>query len=322
LHGFCFFYLYNPWQNAKPTGKANMPSNGIVFDIKKFSIHDGPGIRTTLFLKGCPLSCIWCHNPESQSPKAEIHYFENRCILCGDCAETCENGAIQFTEGIRLWDADVCQFCGDCVEICPTEAIQLVGEEKSIDEIMQEIEKDVIYFDQSGGGVTFSGGEPLNQIDFLLALLQKSKEHKIHTAVDTSGFASWASFQKILPYTDLFLYDLKLMDDDAHKKYTGVSNQVILRNLSQLAGTQAKIQVRIPLIPQINDGEENLKATIAFLRRHQIQDVALLPYHHIASDKYHRMGQNYELEKLKTPSAERMEEIASFFEGFHLKIGG
>ena len=298
---------------------------GTVFDIKKFSIHDGPGIRTTIFLKGCPLSCLWCHNPESQSPHPEIHYFENRCILCEDCASLCPNNAISFADDIRTWDTDICQFCGKCAEACPTEAIQLVGEEATLTEIMREIEKDVIYYDQSGGGVTFSGGEPLQQVDFLCDLLKKSKAHEIHTAVDTSGLAPWSSFEKILPYTDLFLYDLKIMDDEAHKKFTGVSNRVILQNLRQLASTQTKIRVRIPIIPRINDSEENINATIVFLANlAQIREVDLLPYHNIATDKYHRMAHDYALGNVKTPSDERMKELAGIFEkeGFSVKIGG
>ncbi len=298
---------------------------GTVFDIKKFSIHDGPGIRTTIFLKGCPLSCLWCHTPESQSPHHEIQYFEYRCILCEDCASVCPNNAISFADDIRTWDADICQFCGKCAEVCPTEAIQLVGEEATLAEIMQEIEKDVIYYDQSGGGVTFSGGEPLQQVDFLCDLLKKAKAHEIHTAVDTSGLAPWSSLEKILPYTDLFLYDLKIIDDEAHKKFTGVSNRVILQNLRQLASTQAKIRVRIPIIPQINDNEENLNAIIVFLANlAQIREVDLLPYHNIATDKYHRMAHDYALRNVKTPSDERMKELAEIFEkeGFSVKIGG
>ncbi len=302
-----------------------MPTIGTTFNIKKFSVHDGPGIRTTVFFKGCPLSCLWCHNPESQSPQPEIHYFENRCIQCGDCAEVCPNNAISFIDGIRVWDSDLCQFCGACTEICPTEAIQLVGRDTDIDEIMAEIEKDIIYYDQSGGGVTFSGGEPLQQIDFLVALLKRCKKHEIHTAVDTSGFAAWARVEKILPYTNLFLYDLKLMDDEKHRQFTGVSNQVILENLSRLNNTQAQVHVRVPIIPSINDDDENLRATATFLSTlKNIQQIDLLPYHNIASDKYQRMAQEYALKDIKTPSAKEMQRLAAIFEkkGFRVKIGG
>ncbi len=302
-----------------------MPSTGITFNIKKFSIHDGPGIRTTVFFKGCPLNCLWCHNPESQSPQPEIHYFEKRCIQCGDCAKACPNHAISFINGIRAWDSDLCQLCGTCAEACPTEAIQLIGEKSDIDKIMEEVEKDIIYYDQSGGGVTFSGGEPLQQVDFLRALLKRCKDYEIHTAVDTSGFAPWTRFEKILPYTDLFLYDLKLMDDEKHRQFTGVSNQVILQNLRKLDGTQAQIRVRIPIIPSINADEENLRNTALFLSTlENIQKVDLLPYHNIASDKYQRMGHKYALKDVKTPSAKEMQTLATIFEekGFDVTIGG
>ena len=302
-----------------------MLKTGTTFDIKKFSIHDGPGIRTTVFLKGCPLSCLWCHNPESQSPKPELHYFKIRCISCGDCADACPNNAINFVDDIRIWDSTLCQLCGDCAEACSTEAIQLVGELSSIDEIMAEIEKDVIYYDQSRGGVTFSGGEPLQQVDFLTALLQRCKEHEIHTAMDTSGLAAWSHFEKILPYTDLFLYDLKLMDDEKHRQFTGVSNRLILENLQKLTEAGANVRVRAPIIPNINDDEENIRATGEFIASLKtIQDVDLLPYHNIATDKYHRMEHKYALENVKTPSDKSMKNLAARFEewGFNVKIGG
>lgn len=302
-----------------------MLKTGTIFDIKKFSVHDGPGIRTTVFLKGCPLSCLWCHNPESQAIKPEIHYFENRCILCGDCATACPNNAISFADDLRIWDSTLCLLCGVCAEACPTEAIQLVGKTSILDEIMAEIEKDVIYYDQSGGGVTFSGGEPLQQIDFLAALLQRCKEYEIHTAVDTSGLAAWKHFERILPYTDLFLYDLKLMDEEKHRQFTGVSNRLILENLQKLTEASAKVRVRIPIIPNINDDEENIHATKDFLvELGKIQQVDLLPYHNIASDKYHRMAHEYALKNVQTPSNERMKNLAARFEewGFNVRTGG
>ena len=301
------------------------PMNGTIFDIKKFSIHDGPGIRTTVFLKGCPLSCWWCHNPESQSPHPEIQYFENRCILCGDCAAVCENDAIHFEGETRIWKKELCQLCGDCAESCSTEAVQLVGYTASVEKVMREIEKDTIYYDQSGGGVTFSGGEPLQQVEFLAALLERCKEHEIHTAVDTSGLAAWGHFKKILPFTNLFLYDLKVMDEEKHRLYTGISNRLILENLQNLTETGARVTVRIPIIPKLNDDEMNLEATIVFLSSlERIQNVDLLPYHNIATDKYQRMAHEYALAGIEPPSETRMADLVARFEqaGFKVKIGG
>ncbi len=302
-----------------------MATTGTTFDIKKFSIHDGPGIRTTVFLKGCPLGCLWCHNPESRSTKPELHFFENRCILSGDCVTVCPNNAISFVEDIRIWDSNLCQLCGKCAEACPTEAIQLVGKDTTLEEIMTEVEKDVIYYDQSGGGVTFSGGEPLQQVDFLADLLQQCKEHEIHTVVDTSGLAAWERFEKVLPYTDLFLYDLKAMDEEKHRQFTGVSNQIILENLQKLTEAGAKVRVRIPIIPGINDDKENLLSTRAFIiSLGNIQGVDLLPYHNIAADKYHRMAHEYRLQNIETPSDEEMQKLAEIFEeqGFSVKLRG
>ena len=299
--------------------------HGTIFDIKKFSIHDGPGIRTTVFFKGCPLSCWWCHNPESQSPQPEIQYFESRCILCGDCAAACENDAIHFANDQRHWDAARCQLCGDCATACSTEAVQLVGYTASVAEVMAEIERDVLYYDQSGGGVTFSGGEPMQQADFLAELLKTCRAHEIHTAVDTSGLAAWSHFVKILPTTNLFLYDLKLMDEARHRRYTGVSNKLILANLRRLAEAGAKLRVRIPLIPGINDDEANLTASMDFLASLKERPrVDLLPYHNIASDKYRRMAHDYALADVETPSDEYMQELAERFRarGFQVSIGG
>jgi pyruvate formate lyase activating enzyme len=300
-------------------------TQGTIFDIKKFSVHDGPGIRTTVFFKGCPLSCWWCHNPESQSPQPEIQYFESRCILCGDCAAACENDAIRFVADKRLWEQSRCRLCGDCAAACSTEAVQLVGYTAELAEVMREIERDIPYYDQSGGGVTFSGGEPLQQWEFLAALLERCREHEIHTAVDTSGLAAWSHFERILPYTKLFLYDLKLMDAAKHRRYTGVSNELILENLHRLAKAGANLRVRIPLIPGINDDEANLAASLDFLvSLETVRQVDLLPYHNIASDKYRRMAHNYALAELETPSDSYMRQLAERFEarGFSVTIGG
>jgi pyruvate formate lyase activating enzyme len=301
-------------------------TNGVVFDIKKFSIHDGPGIRTTIFFKGCPLSCQWCHNPESQALGPERIFRENRCIQCGMCLTVCKQGAIsQNGNGIIITDSEKCTLCGTCTEICYAEAREIVGREMTMAQVMAEIEKDIAFYDESGGGVTFSGGEPLLQRDFLLALLQACREKEIHTAVDTSGFASWQTFDRIRPYVDLFLYDLKLMDDARHQKFTGVSNELILQNLQMLSQGGHNIILRVPIIPGINDDDEHIRRIGAFaVALPQLNQVDILPYHHIGADKYQRLHKAYELPEIQSPSAERMSEIAHVLQGFNLqvKIGG
>lgn len=302
-----------------------MAASGIVFDIKKFSIHDGPGIRTTIFLKGCLLQCAWCHNPEGISPHPEIHLWEGRCIACGECIDVCPNSAVSLQQGLRLWDREICTCCGRCAGVCPAETVQLIGETMSVSEVMREITKDVICYDQSGGGVTFSGGEPLNQTSFLKALLEKCQELEIHTAVDTSGLSPWKNYQAIIPFTNLFLFDLKLMDDHRHRQFTGVSNKLILENLKKLIEIGKQIVVRVPVIPGINDHPENIAETSNFLSSlGGIQNIDILPYHRIASDKYRRMESEYLLKDIQPPSDDEMEMIASQFrtDGFTVTIGG
>ena len=298
---------------------------GIVFDIKKFSLHDGPGIRTTVFLKGCPLTCVWCHNPEGIAPGAEIHFFQKRCIACGDCAEACPNEAVRFKDGKPTWDQARCQQCGFCAHVCPSEAVQLVGQTMTVPDVIVEIEKDVLCYDQSGGGVTFSGGEPCAQPEFLKALLQTCQEQSIHTAVDTSGLAPLDHMEQIAPLTDLFLFDLKMMNEQRHERFTGVSNRQILENLGALSQADQSIRVRIPIIPGINDDQENIVQTTDFLTSLEtIRHIDLLPYHPIARSKYQRMQQRYRLKQLQAPTEAEMERIAERFRvrGFQVTIGG
>lgn len=298
---------------------------GIVFDIKKFSIHDGPGIRTTVFLKGCPLSCWWCHNPESQGFGLEMMFHAKRCIQCGTCETLCAQGAISCSNGQVTTDAAQCTLCGDCIESCYTEARQIVGREMTMAQVMAEIERDVAFYDESGGGVTFSGGEPLLQPDFLLALLQACKKQEIHTAVDTCGFVAWHTLNRVRKYVDLFLYDLKLVDGARHQEFTGVSNELILKNLRMLSREGHNIIMRVPIVPGINDDDENIRQTGAFAAASLGLDrVDVLPYHRAALDKYNRLKKAYELAEIRPPSDERMAEIARILGGFGLqvKIGG
>jgi pyruvate formate lyase activating enzyme len=294
---------------------------GIVFDIKQYSLHDGPGIRTTVFLKGCPLNCWWCHNPESQALERERIFRESRCIRCGACLEACEQGAIAWDGDGPVTDGARCRLCGACVQACYAEAREIVGEEMTVARVMAEVERDVVFYDESGGGVTFSGGEPLAQPDFLLALLRASKERDLHTALDTCGYAAWQTLDRVRDHVDLFLYDLKLMDDARHKVYTGVSNKLILDNLVRLSELGHEIVLRVPVMPGINEDAESLGqiGTFAAALPH-LQRVDLLPYHHTAATKYERLERAYAFPDLHPPSEERMAEVARILRGFDLKV--
>jgi len=299
-------------------------ATGIIYNVQRYSIHDGPGIRTTVFLKGCPLDCWWCHNPESQKPGQEIIFWEERCLRCGDCAGTCKKGAVVFRNNMPVILTENCDLCGSCSSKCPSGAQEMVGRKVSAAELMKEIEKDTIFFDESGGGVTFSGGEPLMQPDFLDELLKRCKEKQINTAVDTSGYASWETVNRISENADLFLYDIKLMDNIRHKKYTGVDNDIIINNLKLLARKHNNIVIRVPVVPGINDSSDDMLAIGEFVLTLGIKSLNILPYHNTGMDKYRRLHLEYKIPETKPPSQERMGEIKDRLEslGLNIKIGG
>lgn len=295
-------------------------SSGIIFDLKRFSLHDGPGIRTTVFLKGCPLACAWCHNPESQRRDPQIMLRPARCIQCGACVDECAHGAIAWNGAGVITDRALCLECGSCTAVCLAEAREMIGREVSAAALLPELLRDLAFFDESGGGVTFSGGEPLWQPDFLLELLQGCRAQEIHTAVDTSGAVAWASLARVLPYVNLFLYDLKLLDEARHRAATGAGNRLILDNLRRLAEAGATVQLRLALIPGVNDDAANLHATAAYAAALGLRDLALLPYHDTARAKYGRLGLPYALGGVAAPAAEQVAAAAALLRGHGLRV--
>jgi pyruvate formate lyase activating enzyme len=293
------------------------PNSGLVSHVQRYSLHDGPGIRTTVFLKGCPLRCAWCHNPENLAPRPEVLVFESRCVRCGACASVCpQPGENRASE---------CRHCGACVAVCPTGAREIVGRSMTVGEVMDEIEADRVFYDESGGGVTFSGGEPLMQHGFLRTMLETCRSRGVHTAVDTCGYAPWEVLEALAPWTDLFLYDLKLMDDARHREFTGVSNAVILENLEALDRARARLWLRIPVIPGINDTPVEIAAMAQFARAlNQVSQIHLLPYHRTGIHKFERLGRPYRLEKVGVPPAERLEWARQQFAalGLDVRTGG
>jgi pyruvate formate lyase activating enzyme len=298
----------------------NLMTTGMIFDIKRYAINDGPGIRTAIFFKGCPLDCWWCHNPEGQSSQPQLMFRSNRCKALKDCIKACPINAIHWAnESITDWDA--CDDCGLCAEVCYPGAREMVGHTVSVNQLMDEIKRDIPYYDQSGGGVTFTGGEPMFQREFLHASLIISKDQGIHTTVDTSGYASLEAFESIYPLVDLFLYDLKLMDELKHIKYTSVSNKVILENLRMLSESKAHIIVRIPLVPGVNDDKENIEQSAEYLAGlPTIDGIELMPYHEIGLAKYPALGMEYKLKDTRPSGNQHIKEIENIFSRYHLPI--
>ena len=293
---------------------------GTVFNIQKYAIQDGPGIRTTVFLKGCPLNCWWCHNPESQSIQREILFSSDKCIGCGDCYKGCTSKATSSIHRERIKDNNQCSLCGKCAENCPTEAIEMVGKTMTVEDVMKEIEKDRVFYEESGGGVTFSGGEPLMQSEFLHEVLLRCREAEIHTALDTSGYSSWETLSKVSANVELFLYDIKHMNDQKHMALTGVSNRPILDNLKRLVAEGKRIWIRVPIIPGMNDDEQNMEEIGNLMDSLKLKEIYLLPYHNIAMDKYRRLGKAYGLPDIQTPSDKYMNEIAQNLSAYGLKV--
>ena len=298
----------------------------LIFDVKRYAINDGPGIRVTIFLKGCPLSCVWCHNPESIEKTVEKLFTSSKCIGCNACVESCENLACTLTNQGILTDTNACLLCGKCAEVCPTGATQMSGTQYHVNEIMDIIKKETTVMDQSDGGVTFSGGEPLFHHELLMQLLDECGKEEIHRCVDTTGFTSAKKLLEVASRCEHFLYDLKLMDDAKHKQYTGVSNVQILSNLQLLASTDVNINIRIPLIKGVNDDDENIHQTALFINALHKKPlmVNILPYHSIAQKKYEKLGRIEKFIKMEEPDIACQKRVINLFESHGIKamIGG
>ncbi len=295
--------------------------NGRIFDIQRFCIHDGPGIRTTVFMKGCTLACAWCHNPESISAGNQIQTYFSKCIGCGRCFEVCLNGAHIILNGAHIYKRDLCKSCGNCADECYSGSLVMVGRDIDSDELMQEIETDIPFYINSGGGVTFSGGEPLMQSEFVADLLKKCKVREVNTAVDTAGNIPYSAFESVIPFTDMFLYDLKAMDDKLHKELTGASNRLLLENLVKLDAEGVPIRIRIPVITGANDITENFIEMGEFLKTlKNIAGIEPLAYHSLGAGKLESLGVDCTGKVFETPDKLRMDYILNLFSDLGLNV--
>jgi pyruvate formate lyase activating enzyme len=284
-------------------------TQGLIFNIQRFSLHDGPGVRTTVFLKGCPLSCSWCQNPEGISMDPLIVRHMNKCLACLSCFNQCPAGSIKITDKGPVIDQQSCRKCFGCADVCPAGAIKVAGKMFTTEALTKELLKDRLVFEESGGGVTFSGGEPFMQPEFLLEMLKSLKNQGIHTAIETCGHTKWENIKKTIPFTDLYLYDLKFIDEEKCARYTGVSGQLILSNFKKLTALNPAIIIRIPLIPGINDDHASLLKIAEFLKSAAVDQAELIPYHNYGERKYDNIGCEYKLKGLEKHSDLDLENI-------------
>ena len=302
------------------------PALGFVSTVQKYSTKDGPGIRNTVFLKGCPLGCLWCSNPELIRPLPDLLYTQEKCVQCGTCIEICPHQALFFgADGFIQVDRLKCAGCGDCVAACPESALELVGKYMTVDELVTELLKDKVFYQTSHGGVTFSGGEPLWQAGFVARVAKRMKEEGIPTALDTAGDVSWCRFEEVLPYIDLVLYDIKAADHELHRQLTGRENDLIVMNAKLLAERNVPMHVRLVLVPGLNDSLDEIKARMDIVAElSSVQQVDLLPYHRYGVGKYARLGLDYPLADLPEYEEDQLDEIEALVKSYGIEttIGG
>jgi len=301
-----------------------MSTHNVVFNIQRFSLHDGPGIRTTVFLKGCTMQCFWCHNPEGQHPAPELRYYADRCIACGNCVSACPHHAHELNDGIHAFIRERCELSGRCVATCAPRALELEGLRMTVEEVMAEILADKLFYELSGGGVTLSVGEPALSRDFARDILRQCKEHGLHTAVETCGEAPWDALEELLPFTDLVMMDLKLVDEAKHRAATRQSNGRILENARRLAASSTPVIFRTPIVPSVNDSVEDISAIVNFVRELKEQrsrnggangataavTYEIMPFHRLAAGKYASLGREYPAAAIDPPARSKMAELA------------
>ncbi len=298
-------------------------NKAIIFDIQRYSIHDGPGIRTLVFFKGCPLRCKWCQNPESLDPNPEIGFFPSKCIGCGECAKVCRAGAIIFEENRRI-DRSLCDRCGKCAEVCYAEALTVIGKPYDVKTLLDVVERDRPFYEQSGGGLTVSGGEPTLQFEFLLSLLREATASGLSTIIETCGAFAWTKFKRLLPYLDIVYFDLKVIDEKEHRRLTGVGNRRILANARRLVESGARLVFRVPLVPSMTATESNITDLIRLLTELGQKEVHLLPYHKMGESKLERIDSSLKALDMEPLTDEDVAAIKSRFEhaGLEVSIGG
>jgi pyruvate formate lyase activating enzyme len=296
----------------------------VITDIQRFSVHDGPGIRTLVFFKGCPLKCIWCQNPETLSASPQLFYSESECIRCGSCVGECPQRAIRETADGLVFERGRCRVCGRCVERCYAGARRLVNREVGVEEVLAEVMKDLVFYRNSGGGVTLSGGEVTLYPEFARELLRRAKAAGIHTAIETCGHAEWPDLKRILDYTDLVLFDLKHTDPAKHELYTGADNRKILDNLGRLSRLGTPLVVRFPLIPGVNDDRDTLRGVARLSKEAKAAEVHILPFHQLGQSKWSALGRAYQCAQIPCPSQEAIAEAKAIMsqEGIKVNVGG